>query len=54
MRNRYANLIAFLLVVLIYSLPLYGGIIWSQSHIKNNADKPGLAEIRKIVQENNL
>ena len=54
MSNKYANLLAFLLVVLVYSLPLYGGIIWSQSYIKKNADKPGLAEIRKIAQENNL
>ena len=54
MSNRYANLIAFLLVVLVYSIPLYGGIIWSQSYIKKNADKPGLAEIRNIAHENNL
>ena len=54
MSNKYANLLAFLLVVLVYSLPLYGGIFWSQSYIKKNADKPGLAEIQKIAQENNL
>ena len=54
MSNKITNLIAFLLVVLIYSLPLYGGIIWSQSYIRNIADKPGIAEIRKIAQENNL
>ena len=53
MSNKYANLLAFLLVVLVYSLPLYGGIFWSQSYIKKNADKPGLAEIQKIAQENN-
>ena len=54
MSNKYVNLLAFLIVVLVYSLPLYGGMIWSQSYIKKNADKPGLAEIRKIAQENNL
>ena len=54
MSNKYVNLVAFLMVVVVYSLFLYGGMLWSQTYVKNNADKPGLAEIRIIAQENNL
>ena len=54
MSRKYTDIIAFLILALVYSLPLYGGMMWSQSYIQRNADKPGMAEIRRIAQENNL
>ncbi len=54
MKRQTTDLIAFFLMVVIYSTPLFLGGVWSQAYIKRHSDKPGISEIRQIAKENNL
>ena len=54
MKTHTTNIIAFSIMVLLYSIPLLIGGIWSQAYIKHHSDKPGMNEIRAIAKENNL
>ena len=56
MKHANTNLIAFAILVLTWSLTLYGFVHWATKYANRHPhkEKPGLSEIRSIAQENNL